>query len=218
MHNYTLILLAAGTGTRMELGYNKILYKHNGEFLINKVLNKFINYEQFKEILIVANKNDIKKLNQLIKYNSKIEIIIGGNNRQASVFQAIKIAKGEYCFVHDAARVNISKKMIDKIFNRIMTDGDDAYALAVRAKDSISQVKKNQIENTLKRDELYIMQTPQVVKTKILLKIHQKAIKEQINKTDEAGLVFYYHYQVKIIVGEYSNIKITTKEDLGAIK
>lgn len=210
---HSLIILAAGSGSRMKLGYNKMLHEVDGDIILNHTIKQFIGYKEFKELIIVINPTDEKVIQQKIIKDERIKLVYGAGERQDSVACGVEHASGEYIFVHDGARMYISDELIQKILQKI-TGGADAYVCAVKVKDSIRKVQNNVIVEVLERDELYAMQTPQIVKKNILKQIEQQAKIDKVLETDEVGLLNHYAYQVEIIDGEYSNKKVTTIEDL----
>lgn len=210
---HSLVILSAGSGSRMNLGYNKMLHEVDGEIILNHTISKFLKFTEFKEIIVVINPKDEAIIKEKIIQDERIKITYGAKERQDSVNEGVKIATGEYTLVHDGARMYISDELIRKILTQLTTKAD-AYVVAVAVKDSIRKVKNGKIIELLKREELYAMQTPQIAKTDILKEIEAKAITEKILETDEVGLLNHYGYEITIIEGEYQNKKVTTIEDL----
>ncbi len=210
---HSLIVLAAGSGSRMNLGYNKMLHKIDGEPIINHTLKKFVKFPEFSQIIVVINPDDEAIIKELIIDDPRIEITYGEGERQDSVARGVKLANGKYTFVHDGARIYITDDLITRMLETVNSD-QDAYVCAVKVKDSIRKVQSNIIVEALNRDELYAMQTPQIVKTEILKRVELLAKADGILETDEVGLLNHYKYQVSIIEGEYANKKVTTIEDL----
>ena len=114
---------------------------------------------------------------------------------------------------HDAARPFIRR---EKILEAIESIGDyDGLVVSVAAKDTIKYVDDDMtVVNTPNRSHLYMAQTPQVFKYKAIKDAYKLVFDEQINVTDDSSLLEIVGKKVKIIKGDYSNIKITTKEDL----
>ncbi len=210
---HSLIILSAGNGSRMNLGYNKMLHEIDGEIILNHTISKFLAFTDFKEIIVVINRKDEPKIKEKIIKDERIKITYGEGERQDSVHAGVKLATGEYTFVHDGARMYISEELIKNILKQIKT-AENAYVVAVPVKDSIRKVKNGKIVELLKREELYAMQTPQIIKTEILKQIETKAASQKIIETDEVGLLNHYGYEITIIKGEYQNKKVTTIEDL----
>lgn len=206
----TVIILAAGSGSRMDLGYNKMLYRYKNTTILDHTLKTFVNSNIFDEIIIVKNSDDI------IKYDEKIKIVNGGKTRQKSVIIGVQEAKNEYVYIHDGARTFINIDELKRLENALQNfQKINCYALAVRSKDTINYVENDCIKDVLKRENLYCMQTPQVIRREIYLEIISHTEKEY---TDESSLMFANKQSVKIIEGSYENIKVTTKEDLNKFK
>ncbi len=211
---FSLIITCAGNATRMNLGYNKMLYKYNDEYLFNKTLKPFLEFKEFRKIIITVNINDYDFFKENILNDSRIKIVIGSNTRQSSIGEGLKYIDSEYILVHDGARCFISKQEIKNILNTCKNN-QVSCALGVKTKDSLRKVIDNKVVDVLNREEIYAMQTPQACPTKLLKTLHKLAIEDNICETDEVGLLYHYGYNMTIVQGEYSNIKITTKDDLG---
>ncbi|MGL5021355.1 MAG: 2-C-methyl-D-erythritol 4-phosphate cytidylyltransferase [Mycoplasmatales bacterium] len=218
---YSVVILAAGSGSRMNLGYNKMIHKINDKIIINITLEKFINNDLINEIIVTVNFENFEYIKENIVKNDKIRIIQGGCERQDSVYEAIKYLKSnstnEYVLVHDGARCNISNELIAKCIGEIKNVKLDGYGVGVKEKNSIREVENGYVSKILNRDKLYSMQTPQISKISILYDCLKKASKSNTICTDEVSLLVNNGYEVKIIEGEYSNIKITTPDDLRGI-
>ncbi len=210
---HSLIILSAGSGSRMQLGYNKMLHEVDGDIILNHTLNQFLKYDEFSEIIVVINKLEEELIREKIVCDERIKFAYGRGERQDSVASGVELASGEYVFVHDGARMYITSELIERMLKAVESKRD-AYVCAVKVKDSIRKVQNNVIVEVLNRDELYAMQTPQIAKTTILKDIQKKAQKDCILETDEVGLLNRYGYEITIIEGEYSNKKVTTIEDL----
>lgn len=217
MKSDLLIITAAGSGSRMDLGYNKMLYKHQGQTIIEQTVKRFISFKQFGQIIITCNNDDYEQYQFLLSLDSRIKLVVGGNTRQKSVFAGIRASSEEfrYVFVHDGARPQISQSLIERIFATIGTH--PCYAVAVLTKDSIREVIDNKVSKILNRSHLYNMQTPQIIDYQLFLEAMDFALKNNIDETDEVALLYRFDHDIEIISGEYSNIKITTKEDLRSL-
>lgn len=214
----TSIIVAAGKGTRMGLKQKKqYLYLNNKPLLIH-TLEIMERQMEIKDVILVVPEEDIDFCKSLCrKYNLKkiVMIVAGGKTRGESVYNGLQ-AVPEYSqlvVVHDGARPFLSK---DVLHNAILAGQEyGAAVVAVPVKDTIKEVSQERfVQKTLNRQLLWAVQTPQVFKKKILLKCYEKAFVDNISGTDDASIVEYYNHPVKIILGRYDNIKITTKEDL----
>ncbi len=210
---HSLIILSAGSGSRMNLGYNKMLHEIDGDMILNHTINKFLKFTEFKEIIVVINEREEDIIKAKIVRDERIKFAYGRGERQDSVASGVEMASGEYTFVHDGARMYITNQLIERMLKAVESNSD-AYVCAVKVKDSIRKVQNNVIVEVLNRDELYAMQTPQIAKTTILKQIQKQALEDKVLETDEVGLLSHYNFEIAIIEGEYSNKKVTTIEDL----
>lgn len=209
----SLVLLAAGSGSRLNLGYNKMFFEVNNMTILEITLCKFVKSGLFKDIIIVCKEEEIPLWKEKIG-SFDVKYVVGGENRQDSVFNGVSAASYDTVWVHDGARCNITGDVITKLAANYNTPG---VVCAVKTKDSLRIVKDGIINSTLDRDTVYQMQTPQIVNKEIYVTCYNKAIKDNILETDEVGLLFNYGYNMHVVDGDYGNIKVTTKEDLGAI-
>lgn len=216
------IILAAGNSTRMEKDHSKIF-----EMLLKKpailyTLKAFEDCDLINEIIIVCKEKDVDNIEYIVKHNhiSKFSLFaLGGNNRQASVFSGInKINKlATHFAIHDAARVVITKNLIDKTIKKAFKT--KAAIVGVPVKDTLKYVDKNgQIISTPERSMLWRAQTPQVFEKYLYINAMKKAIKSRFSFTDDSQLIENYGEKVSMVMGDYNNIKLTTPEDITIIE
>lgn len=215
----TAIIVAAGTGSRMKASINKQYLLLSGKPVLAQTLDVFEKSELISEIIVVINKDEHKQFEDFIltpfKFSKIKSIIDGGADRQESVFNGLAMVSPEakIVCVHDGARPFVT---LDIIKESVIAAGKTGAAcVGVPCKDTIKQANKSGIvEKTLDRTTLWAVQTPQVFKTEILIKAHEKAISDGFRGTDDCVLVERLDQTVQMIMGSYSNIKITTPEDL----
>ncbi len=191
----SVIILAAGSGTRCGLGYNKVLYEINGKPLIEYTIEKFVGYEV---IIAVSNEDYLYFKEKFAKY----KIVIGGSTRQESVINAMKECNNEDVLIHDGARVFVPTNVINNVREALISH--NAVVACVMVKDSIKDKNGKNID----RSSLYIAQTPQGVKKSIYLNCVDKEYSDDVSVLENCG------YDVEIVEGSYQNIKITTIEDI----
>lgn len=227
------IVPAAGLGKRFGQGSNKPFRTLKGKPLLVWSLEIFEAIDEIVEIIPVLKEEDREKgLKIFKKYNlSKIKrIASGGKERQDSVYNGLKLIKDKNCIVliHDGARPLIEKHLIQEAIKELSIpsapffikgsdkglNNCDGVVLGVPLKDTIKEAEAEIIKKTLRRDSLWAIQTPQVFPYNSILRAYEKAMKENYYSTDDAALVERYGGKVKIIMGSYKNIKITTPEDL----
>lgn len=208
---YSAIILAAGSGTRLGLGYNKLLYKLNDKTIIENTVEIFKNDADCKEIILVISKDDENKMKDL--FQKSVQYVIGGATRQQSSYHGVSHAHEEMVMIHDGARPYVSQEELNRCKEAMKIH--DACCLMVPVKDTIKVVKDGQILQTPDRNALMAALTPQCFKTKLIKESLEKALTSQETFSDDASVVEKMSNQtVWAILGEYSNIKITTKEDL----
>ncbi|MBZ4688254.1 MAG: 2-C-methyl-D-erythritol 4-phosphate cytidylyltransferase [Clostridia bacterium] len=213
------IVVAGGKGSRMGTKVKKQYLDLQGMPILAHTLSVFETAKDISHIVLVVPEEDIEFCRENIKHKydfTKIsQIVAGGKTRGESVFNGLRktFQEDELVAVHDGARPLLNAAVLTK---GIAAAGEyGASVVAVRVKDTIKRAgNDNFVRDTLPREELWAVQTPQVFKRDLLLKCYRKAFAEGVKGTDDASIVEYYGHQVKIVEGEYENIKVTTPEDL----
>lgn len=213
-----VIVVAAGTGSRMKNDINKQFIKLNGKEIIAHTIDKFYNNENIDDIVVVIKEEEEKYFvdNVINKYGFEdIKIAYGGNERQDSVYNGIKKINNncDVILVHDGARPFVTGDIIENSIEEVKKY--NAVVVGVKVKDTIKMVSEDgNIIDTPNRSYLWAVQTPQVFKYDIITKAYEDAYNENYYGTDDAMLVERIGYKVKMVEGSYDNIKITTPEDL----
>lgn len=213
--NVSVILAAGGSSSRF--GKDKLIEKINNEEVIIHTLKKFYNLSNVNEIVIVTAKHLIEIIKDLTKDYKKVKVVEGSTSRQKSVFNGLKnVSKNtNFVIIHDGARPLIKEETILKCLNEAFDS--KAAAVGVKTTDTIKLTDENMnIIKTIDRSFLYNIQTPQIFEYQTILACHEKLVDK--NFTDDASMLEYLNIPVKIVEGEYSNIKITTKTDLELAK
>lgn len=209
---YSCIVVAAGNGERTGLKYNKVLHKMNNSTIIENSLEPFVKDDSCKQIILVINEKEQEDFDNL-NLNSKIEYAYGGKERKDSVYQGLNNVKYEYVMIHDGARPYLKKEQVEKIKQSLQTY--DATLLMVPAIDTAKIVIDGIVKETIDRTTLYNAQTPQAFKTSLIKECYEKLNSDNKSATDDIQVVeMYSNTTIKVIEGEYSNIKITTKSDV----
>lgn len=210
--NYSAIVLCAGKGSRSGLTYNKMLYRFKNKTVYEMTMEIFLNDERCKQIVVVTKEEELDDLKKLIS-SKKIDYVFGGKERQDSVYNGLRVVKEDYVLIHDGARPYLKKENIDDILECL--NKNDACLLVVPVKDTIKVCIDGNIVKTLPREQLVQAQTPQAFKTELIKRCYQKGKDKNYIATDDASLVEYFeNTEVKAVLGSYSNIKITTPDDL----
>lgn len=207
---FSAIITAGGTSSRFGGQTNKLLEKINNKPIIQYTVDAFAN-SNVDEIIICSNSAIIEELSDIFKTYDKVKIIEGGNSRQASVYNGLKVAKGDYILIHDGARPMITPQIIEN--TKQMVIQKQAVSVMTKTVDTIKEVDENcKIIRTIDRSKLYNTQTPQAFEYNLIKNAHDKL--QGQNFTDDAGMVEFLGHDVYIVVGDYRNIKVTTKSDL----
>lgn len=209
----TAIILAAGNGTRMKADKSKLLLEINGKTVIERTVNTFSNIADIDDIIVVVRETDIPLYeNVLSKYN--ISYCIGGSTRQESVSNAVEtIDDADMIIIHDGARPLVTENEISNTLRVAQEKG--AAAVGVKVKDTIKVVdRNNKIIDTPERSSLIAIQTPQIFKFDKYVKAMKLAKEQNKDFTDDCKLLENAGEDVFVVDGEYTNIKITTPEDI----
>ncbi len=210
-----VIIVAAGSASRMN-GIDKIFAELCGVPLIVHTLRSFENSEHISRIIVVVKNEDILKMQQLTQcYNiTKVsDIVAGGDNRQESVKNGFSRlgADAQFVLIHDGARPLVSDNVISNVACALREH--KSVACAVPVKDTVKRVNNSGIVcETLKRDELVSVQTPQGVAVYEYLSALENANLSCF--TDDTSIMESQGIKTYITCGDYHNIKITTREDL----
>ena len=210
-----LVLLAAGSGKRMKSDKNKILLKLNGKPIVWHTLKAFIKSGVINNYVVVCKKSEEHMIKDITsKLHIDVTLTHGGEERQNSVYNGLLALSSEveFVMVHDSARPFISPSTIKSCAKELETYGSGV--VGVYSNDTIKQVEKGQIIKTLDRSNLVNIQTPQCFKLSTLKKAHIKAQNDGFLGTDESVLMERMNEPVRFVKGKYSNIKITTKDDM----
>lgn len=215
--SYDVVIPAAGQGKRMKAGRNKLFIELKGDPVIIHTLRVFDSHRPCEKIILVINEREREHFQQLLTdypFQTAIELVAGGDERQHSVYKGLKAVKQEkIVLVHDGARPFIKHEQIDKLIAEAEQAG--AAILAVPVKDTIKRVQDLQVCETIERSSLWAVQTPQAFRLSLLMKAHAEAEYRGFLGTDDASLVEEMEGgSVRVVEGSYTNIKLTTPDDL----
>ncbi len=203
------ILLSAGKSKRFKSNLNKQFLTYKNKPLFEHSLKTALDSKIFKKVLIVSNKK-IKN----ISYKN-IDVIKGGTERHNSTQNALNYLKNKKIknvFIHDAARPNLSIKLLHRLKKELKKN--KAVVPYLKSENSVKYKIKNKINN-LDRNKILLTQTPQCFNFQELFNLY-KSNKEKI--TDEASLYLRNNRKIKFILGDKKNFKITTIDDLNYLK
>ncbi|MGE7186650.1 2-C-methyl-D-erythritol 4-phosphate cytidylyltransferase [Peribacillus sp. NPDC006672] len=212
---YEVVIPAAGQGKRMKAGKNKLFIELSGIPIIVYTLRVFEEDPDCRGIILSINPAEKDYFSQLIStYGLKKvrKLVMGGKERQQSVYNGLQHAGEEIILVHDGARPFIDLGQISELTTAASLHG--GAVIAVPVKDTIKKAANKKVLETVERSSLWAVQTPQAFRVSILKRAYEAAEAEAFLGTDDASLLERINEQVVIIEGNYDNIKITTQEDL----
>lgn len=215
--NIVAIVPAAGLGKRFGPGANKPFFSLLGKPLVIWSLEVFETLEEINEVIPVLKVQDMEAGVRVFEQYalSKVKKIApGGKERQDSVYSGLRLLKdkADIVIVHDGARPLIDKNIVKTALDNL--SGAEGVVLGVPVKDTIKEARNGIITGTLKRESIWAVQTPQIFHYEPLMNAYRKAIEEKYYCTDDSALVERNGGKVKIIMGSYSNLKLTTPEDI----
>lgn len=212
------IIVAAGSSSRMALGYSKQFVPLRGIPAVARTLSAFEASHKIDSVVIVCREEDTEEIKKIIIHNryKKIAAIVpGGHTRQQSVLAGISSVPEDasYFAIHDGARALVTPGEIDAAVEDAVRYG--ASSLAVPVKDTIKVADEaGFIASTPNRSFLWAVQTPQVFERGIYLEALARAQKEGADYTDDCQLVEHLGIKVHLCPGEYTNLKLTTPDDV----
>ena len=210
------ILVCAGSASRMQ-GKNKILLPLGTQTVVGTTMAAFQQCERIAEIVVVARPCDQETIAELAKQGgiTKLrQVVSGGATRQESVIQGLRAIAKEtaYIAVHDGARPLVTPEQISRTIRDASVFG--GAVLGVPVKDTIKVVEDELIVDTPDRSKLYQILTPQVFRRSIYFEAVDFALEHQLDFTDDCQLVEAMGCKVFLTKGDYTNLKITTPEDI----
>jgi 2-C-methyl-D-erythritol 4-phosphate cytidylyltransferase len=214
-----VIVPAAGAGTRIGGSVKKQFLLLRDKPIIAHTLQRFEHCSDIDEIAVAVPEQQIAEMESIVsRYRlHKVSMVtVGGEKRQDSVYNALRrltLGPSDIILVHDGVRPFVESKRISHVIKACKEH--DAAVLAVQPKDTIRRSRSGDFfEQTLDRNALWLVQTPQAFKGTLLMKAFKKARADKFYGTDEAVLVERIGVKARIVEGSYDNIKITTQEDI----
>ncbi len=211
-----IIIAAAGQGKRLGLKQNKILFELAGKPMLIYSLDQFKDLPWVNEIIVVVHEEEVELIEQLLKLyglDQRVEVVVGGSERQHSIANGLARVTSDYVMVHDAARPFVSGELIRRLYERLYDV--DAVIPGIPVVDTIKLVDKYQrVMETLNRDQLWAIQTPQAFARRLLVEAYERARTDGFVGTDDASLVEWIGVDVEVVAGDEKNLKVTRAADL----
>lgn len=217
----TVIILAAGQGKRMKASLNKQYLILKNKPVLAHTIGAFERSPLIHEIILVVHEEEQelcrKNILEIYPYKKVKKVVKGGEERQESAYLGLQAMEEEteIVLIHDGARPFVTEQMIQQCIEEAKIYG--AVSAGVPVKETVKMMGKDRfVRYTPKREDVWITQTPQAFQRDVIRKAHDFAIDQKILGTDDAMLVEHMGMKVKMVEGDYGNIKITTPEDLMA--
>lgn len=215
----SVLIPAAGHGSRMNSSVKKPYLMLGDKPILSHTIDRFEQHSAIDEIFVIVDETDFQvchnKVIEPFRYRKVSGLVPGGKTRQESVFNGLQALSNDVDFIviHDGVRPFIDDEIIFKCLEATQEFG--AAISAVPVKETIKVADAHLfIDHTPQRDQLWRVQTPQVFRKSILVEAHENAIQNGINAPDDAALVEELGLPVKLVMGSYQNLKLTTQEDL----
>lgn len=203
MEDVTLVVLCAGNSTRFENVCKKQWLRVENEPLWLNVTSRLNSYSNFKKTIVVSHENELRYMQN---FNDDFLYVKGGETRQNSIKNALNFVDTKYVMISDVARACISKDMIDRILE--LKDKATCVVPVLGVSDTVIYEK-----NTINRDEVKLIQTPQLSLTDVL----KKALDTNIEFTDESSAIKNSGYEISYVKGCVKAKKLTFLDDLDEI-
>ncbi len=212
----TAIIAAGGSGSRMGLDFNKIFLDVNGKPILAHTLDVFEFADCISNVILVcrdADKNLCEAIIQEFGYTKVKAVIQGGSTRQESVRNGLSAvpSQSDIVLIHDAARPLVTEEMLILSIEAAKKHG--AAAVGTSPVDTVKRTQGDTVCETIDRNSLILIQTPQTFQKDLIIEAHEIARKNHQLVTDDCALLELTGKTVKVVPGSKFNIKLTTPED-----
>lgn len=214
----TAVIVAAGKGKRMGTEVSKQFLPLCGKEILAHTVEKFEMADGIRDIVLVTGADALQDVEDMVKeygWRKIHAVVAGGKERQDSVWNGLQAvsADTDIILIHDGVRPFVTEEILCRSIETAEEMG--GCVAGVPAKDTIKVCDAENIAvATPDRSTLWQIQTPQTFRRDVILKAYQNAAEDGFIGTDDASLAEHSGYPVKVIMGSYRNIKITTREDL----
>jgi 2-C-methyl-D-erythritol 4-phosphate cytidylyltransferase len=214
-----VVVPAAGTGSRMGGATNKQFVLLGNKPVLSYCLDFFTSRSEVESIVVVCRADEVEYCRrQVIRrggYDGVVSVVAGGKERQDSVYNGLMSLAADtgLVAVHDGARPLLEEATFERVWQAARRWG--AAIPGILPKDTLKTIDgESFVGQTLDRSSIVAVQTPQIFSLQGLLQAYRKAQAENYYGTDDASLYERYIGKVKVVAGDYRNLKITTPEDL----
>lgn len=212
--NTAVILLAAGSGRRMGAGENKVLLTLGSRTILEHSLLAIEKSGVAAEVILAIRPEDEARIAPLLQgYPLPVKLVYGGEQRQDSVRNALEAVSAEIGIIaiHDAARCFVSPELIRRCVASAEQFGSGVAGR--RVYDTVKEISGTYIVNTLNRDQLICIETPQCFRREVIADAYRRAYEDHYYGTDDAGLLERLGEQPVWVLSEEVNLKMTDPRD-----
>lgn len=206
------VITCAGNGSRFG-GRNKLLELLGRKSVVVRTVEQFQKAKNIDEIIVVARRKDFEIYHRhLQKNNVRATLVEGGEKRFISAYYGVKSSRGEFIIIHDGARPLVSVRLIETIAREV--EKYRAVMSAFEPHTCVKQADNGFVTANLERTKTWLGQTPHAFQREIVLRAYEYGISHNLDGMDDCELVSQLGIKVKIVRGDFENIKITTPSDL----
>ncbi len=208
----SVIIVAAGKGSRMKLSYNKVFHKINGKTILEHTVDKFM-IDIINQIIIVTNQENVTLVKEMYKDIDNIHVVSGGAERRDSVNNGLLACNNltKKVLIHDGARPFVKEEDITRVIEEIKKG--IGVTLAIKSVDTLVSVKHGNIHDRIDRDTTLRVQTPQGFIFSEIKYAYLLAQDSSENYTDDTHVYMNAGYRVKTIITT-DNLKLTLPQDI----
>ena len=211
------LILAAGFGSRTGLSIPKQYFEFDGQSILLRAIRPFLSHKLIDNVQVVIHPEHFDLYHSAISETKILPPVFGAEDRQGSSLiglQAIRKLQPTHVLIHDAARPFVSPELIDRVISEL--SNSDACIPALPITETIKKVKDGMVLETLDRERLQSIQTPQGFDFKTILNAH--LANRNLNFNDDASIAELSGITVAIVAGSHKNIKITNDSDVSDIQ
>ncbi|NMP17657.1 2-C-methyl-D-erythritol 4-phosphate cytidylyltransferase [Thalassotalea sp. Y01] len=212
---YTVVVPAAGVGSRMQQPLAKQYLQINGSSIIEHTLNRLLSCDKISQVIVVLSKNDQQFSKLAIASHPNVHTAVGGKERADSVLAGLQaMSEQDWVLVHDAARPCVSHDDIERLIE-FCEQSQEGAILATPVRDTMKRANSSgQIAYTEERENMWHALTPQMFPHRLLIDALANGLAENAAITDEASALEYAGQSAHLVSGREDNIKITRPADL----
>ena len=206
-----VIICAGGKGFRTGFEKNKLLVPVSGERVLKKTLSAF-DFSLIDEIVVACHKDDLKEVQALCSAYPKAKVVLGGQTRTLSVYNALQEIRSDILLIHDGARPFVTREIIENCIESVTNYGSGICATPCT--DTVAVTQNGKLQSVPNRKDLYNLQTPQGFFTENIRFAYERAMENgEKDFTDDSSLFLRYCGAPHLCAGARDNIKLTYAED-----